>query len=201
MSRSWRATGRATSPSRARSPSAEAPSRSRRATSRGDGHIDLAVADAGSIPGSGGVTILRGDGHGGFRDATPSAIETGSTPRSLLAGDFNGDGRDDLAVADAFSNSLTILLSRGDGTFSPADPIPFGQAPAAIAAGDFNGDGRADLVVADAGASDVTTLLGIGDGTFRPRAPSIGLIPNDFAAGDFTGDGRTDLAVADFARQ
>ena len=68
-----------------------------------------------------------------------------------MAGDFNGDGRLDLAVANYGDNTVSVLLGKGDGTFQPQVTYAVGSNPGAIVAGDFNGDGRTDLVVSDGG--------------------------------------------------
>ena len=66
-----------------------------------------------------------------------------------MAGDFNGDGRTDLAVANLNDNTVSVLLGNGDGTFQPQVTYAVGDRPDAIVAGDFNGDGRTDLAVAN----------------------------------------------------
>ena len=66
-----------------------------------------------------------------------------------MAGDFNGDGRTDLAVANAGTNDVSVLLGHGDGTFQDQVRYAAGTGPAALVAGDFNGDGRTDLAVAN----------------------------------------------------
>ena len=73
----------------------------------------------------------------------------GSGPDALVAGDFNGDGRTDLAVANDGSNDVSVLLGNGDGTFQPQVTYAVGTGPAALVAGDFTGDGRTDLAVAN----------------------------------------------------
>ena len=137
-----------------------------------------------------------------FGSASGSPIAAGSRPSSIAMGDFIGDGKLDLAVANADSINVTILLGNGDGTFVPTASSPStGAAPSSIAMGDFNEDGKLDLAVANAGGNNVTILLGNGDGTFTPAAssPSTGSEPYSIAVGDFNGDGKLDLAVANEA--
>jgi hypothetical protein len=169
----------------------------------GDGILDLAVVNAlgGSAPGT--VTILLGKGDGTFTPATASPA-TGNSPFSVAVGDFNGDGIQDLAVANSGSTNLTILLGNGDGTFTPAAMSPAtGNEPTSIAVGDFNGDGILDLAVTNYGSinSDgVTILLGNGNGTFTSATSlATGIQPYSIAIGDFNGDGIPDLAVANNA--
>ncbi len=118
-------------------------------------------------------------------------------PDGLAAGDFNGDGRTDLAVANSGSNSVSVLLGSGDGTFQNPVNYAVGSQPGAIVAGDFAGGGRIDLAVANEGDNDVSVLLGNGDGTFQNQVTyAVGSGPTAIVAGNFTNDGRTDLAVA-----
>jgi hypothetical protein len=74
-------------------------------------------------------------------------------------GDFNRDGRVDLAVADFGSESVSILLGNGDGTFGAPHNFAVGYLPNNAAVGDFNGDGKLDLAVADAGTNIVSVLM------------------------------------------
>jgi hypothetical protein len=118
----------------------------------------------------------------------------GVTPVAVVTGDFNGDGKLDIAVANTDSNTVSILLGKGDGTFQPALNIATGYRPQSLAVGDLNGDGKLDIVTAN--ANDVSVLLGNGDGTFQPaRTFGIGSAPQSVAVGDLNGDGKLDLAV------
>ena len=123
-------------------------------------------------------------------------IAVGNDPSSIIAGDFNGDGHLDLAVANSGDDTVSVLLGNGDGTFQPQVTYAVGAAPVAIVAGDFTGDGHLDLAVANSAADTVSMLLGNGDGTFQPQVTyAVGADPVGIVAGDFTGDGHLDLAV------
>jgi hypothetical protein len=175
----------------------------------GDGVPDLAVADAElagdpSDPqpvGPGHVSVLLGDGHGGFGPATAWAVGTGDgpfNPVGLVTGDFNGDGRVDIATADHGSDTVSLLLGQGDGTFLSPATVAVGSQPGPLAVADFTGDGRLDLAVGNQGSDDVSVLLGNGDGTFRPQVRyDLNDTPFALVAADFTGDGVPDLAAAD----
>ncbi|MDR3738507.1 MAG: FG-GAP-like repeat-containing protein [Terracidiphilus sp.] len=168
----------------------------------GDGIPDLAVANLGSNT----VTVLLGNGDGTFASTSVSPV-TGSGLSSIAIGDFNGDGIPDLAVAkhmvvaNLWSNTVTVLLGNGDGTFASkfVSPATDGSASPLIAVGDFNRDGIPDLAIIDTGRnSTVSVLLGIGDGTFTLTSTiSIPVLnPYPIAVGDFNGDGIPDLAVS-----
>jgi hypothetical protein len=112
-------------------------------------------------------------------------------------GDFNGDGKLDLAVVNEQSNTVSVLLGNGDGSFKPAVNYPTGTTPVSVAVGDFNGDGRLDLAVANSGSNSISLLMGNGDGTVQPRIDiALLLTPSALTVGDFNGDGKADIAVA-----
>ena len=128
----------------------------------------------------------------------PLAFDAGADPLSVAVGDFNGDGTQDLAVANSRSNNVSVLLGNGDGTFQAARNYAAGYESEWVAVGDFNGDGTLDLAVTDYGSNTVSVLLGNGDGTFQARNFSYvaGAGLRSAAIGDFNGDGSPDLAVA-----
>ncbi len=107
------------------------------------------------------MSVLVGTGTGGFTVAPGSPIAVGTQPSSVVAADFNGDGKTDLAVANFGSNNVSLLLGNGDGTFTPASdsPIAVGNSPDAVSQGDFNGDGTPDLVVSNSADNTVSVLL------------------------------------------
>ena len=163
-----------------------------------DGQPDLAVVNNGDDT----VSVLLGQGDGTFTPAAGSPLAVGLDPESMVVGDFNADGRPDLAVANTGGDTVGVLLGQGDGTFRPAgSPVSVGKFPQSVAVGDFDGDGRPDLAVSTLGDSTVSVLVGQGDGTFQPAdgsATAVGELPQSVAVGDFNADGRPDLAVANF---
>ena len=128
---------------------------------------------------------------------SPTTFAVGAGPVVQAVGDFNGDGRADLVVVNQTSNTVSVLLGNGDGTFQPKTDYATGTTPWGVAVGDFNGDGKLDIAVANNGANSVSILLGNGDGTFQPRTDiALLLTPVALTVGDFNGDGKADIAVA-----
>ena len=166
----------------------------------GDGKLDIAATGGGyGNPGS-TVAILLGNGDGTFRLAQNSIFPTGPNPWAIVAADFNGDSKLDLAIANQDDHTLTLLLGNGNGTFTPApgSPVTVGNNPNALATADLNSDGKLDLVVANSDGT-LTILLGNGDGTFTPSAGSpiaVGGPAFSVAIGDFNSSGRLGIAVA-----
>ena len=164
----------------------------------GDGRLDLAVANYLSNS----VSLLLGNGNGTFQAAQnfTSSFQFRPGPRSVAVGDFNGDGRLDLVVANGNINCVSMLLGNGNGTFQSPQDFASGVAPFSVVVGDFNSDGRADLAEANSNTSGgVGVLLGNGNGTFQAAQNfATGIQPISLAVGDFNGDGRPDLAVTNF---
>jgi hypothetical protein len=187
----------------------------------GDGKLDLFLP--GDINSANHPIILLGNGNGTFQpriDSSSFAV-TGTYPRGWSVGDFNGDGKLDIACTlpsdSADSGAYMVLLGNGDGTFQPGI-----VGPAVLhysrwsAIGDFNGDGKLDLAIADGqgsgdtvGTAELTILLGNGDGTFRlgghyasPQTPNgeknIVVNPEDVVVADLNHDGKLDAIVSDY---
>ena len=121
----------------------------------------------------------------------------------MAVGDFNADGKPDVAVAnfnlDQLTNgdSVSVLIGNGDGTFQPAANYVVGAHPIAVVITDFDGNGKADIAVANNSDDTVSVLRGNGDGTFQtPVTYPSGVGPHSLAAADFNGDGKVDLAIA-----
>jgi hypothetical protein len=128
-----------------------------------------------------------------FIPFTPYPV--GTNPDSVAVGDFRHDGILDLAVANLRSNTVSVLLGDGEGTFRNATNYSV-FAPTSVTVGDLRRNGILDLVVAHE-SSGVSVLLGNGDGTFQPAVDySVGSLPVSVAVGDFSRNGILDLAVA-----
>lgn len=171
----------------------------------GDGIADVAIANYSDNT----ITVLLGKGDGTFAPAPGSPITVTSVARSIVAGDFNHDGKIDLAMTNSFYNGVvTILLGNGDGSFTPAPGLPTTvgdsfQIVDSLATGDFNGDGIQDIAVGVSGSyygpGVLVVLLGNGDGTFK-KLPGVTLAQQSASptTGDFNRDGITDLAIVDY---
>jgi hypothetical protein len=124
-----------------------------------DGIPDLVVSDMNAgYPELGNLTVLIGNGDGSFVSNAVSP-QTGSIPYSIAIADFDGDGKEDLAIANAGSNTISVFPGNGDGSFAASLNPPAGTDPVFAAVGDFNGDGIPDLAAANNTANAVTVLL------------------------------------------
>src|SRR5207248_3205923 len=133
---------------------------------------------------------------------------------SIVTGDFNSDGKLDLAVNNADSNTVGVFLGNGDGRFQAQRVFTTpGSGPGRLVVGDFNNDGRLDLAVLRSNSNVIALLLGDGagpdlayilpgngDGTFGLAQLFLTqVVPDAVSAADFNGDGALDLAVTNFA--
>ena len=136
-----------------------------------------------------------------------ATYDSGGGAVSVAVGDFKGDGKLDLVVANGSSDTVGILLGNGDGTFQAVVPYGSGGNATSVVVADVNGDGKLDLVVANecGGSGDcygsmgtVAVLLGNGDGTFQAAVTysAGGLNATSVAVADVNGDGKPDLVVA-----
>jgi hypothetical protein len=164
----------------------------------GDGKLDLVVSDYGG-GGATAIRILLGNGNGTFQ--APVSVNTGgSGPLAVAVGDFNNDGKPDVAVDNYASSTVNILLNNGGPTIlTPGTAVSSGgSSPYYMSVGDFNGDGKLDVVSCNFGSSTVGILFGNGLGGLGPAA-AYGLGASNglsVGVGDFNGDGKPDLAVA-----
>jgi len=144
----------------------------------------------------------------------PVDYAAGQSPNAVAAGDFTNNHIQDLVACNHATNTVSLLLGNGDGTFRPARFFATGTGPDAVAVGDFNGDGKLDIVttnwVVPSGPGTVSVLLGNGDGSFQapvtfavlgefpPGYTGSTPLPQDpfsVAVGDMNHDGRLDLVV------
>jgi len=162
-----------------------------------DGWPDVAVTNEVRF-GPGQVWIYRGSGRGRLQCPTSHHLpRIDSHAGGMTAGDFNGDGVLDLAVACG-RETVAVLPGRGEGRFGPAVAFSAGNSGRSLVSDDFNGDGCGDLALAGRGGGGIPVLLGTGDDRFfsqaftHPTAPG----PDFSVTADFNGDGRADLAYA-----
>ena len=135
---------------------------------------------------------------GALSFAPSSNYGTGTNPYGITTGDFNRDGKTDLAVVNRYASppSVTIFLGNGGGGFSAGNSYGVGDSPLNITAVDVNGDGIEDLITSNAYSNTISVLIGNGDATFQNAATvSVGSFPHFIGAGDFNRDGKMDLAV------
>jgi hypothetical protein len=127
----------------------------------------------------------------------PVALAAGTNPVASAIGDFNGDGKQDIVVANSGTNNVSIRLGDGAGGFGAATNFDVGTQPRSVTLADFNGDGRQDIATANSGSGNVSILFGDGAGGFTPFANiAVGTNPTSVATGDFNGDGLPDIATA-----
>lgn len=167
----------------------------------GNGIQDVITANYGA----GTISVFRGNGDGTFQPAINYPV--GNGPDGLAVADLNGDGRPDIIVANsgtnrtdpanADSNTVSVLLNNGDGTFASKQDYPTGPNPTAVVAADVNGDGKPDLIATSSTGNSFRVLLGNGDGTFTVGGDfATGLRPFALAAADLNGDGKIDIVTA-----
>lgn len=165
-----------------------------------DGKLDAAVANTSLANGT--VSILLGQGNGNFGPKTD--LPAGGRPYEVVAGDFNGDQKIDLAATNGEDGTISVYLGQGNGTFAAQTLFPYGaaavpgsSAKASLATADLNGDTKLDLVIAEDNDKAIVSLLGAGDGSFTIRqsiATDPLTNPSNLIIGDFDGDTNVDVA-------
>jgi hypothetical protein len=165
-----------------------------------DGNLDVVATN----PQDHSVSLFLGQANGVLQPPTTLSVGIvgNSEPFSAAIGDFDGNGVDDLAIADNRSTTLIVRLGNGDGTFQAETAYPTGGLPSFIVlTRDMNLDGDLDLVSANRGSNNVSVLLGRGDGTFKRTilAPTgAGTGPYAIAVADFNVDSVPDVITANY---
>lgn len=161
----------------------------------GDGKPDLVITGSAS---QNYVNVLLGRGDGTFSPPNTVQVSTSYDGYPVALGDFNGDGR--LDVATTAADGVLVLPGNGDGSLGTARTFDTNGSPGSVVVGDFNADGKLDLAATAGtvtGGPTVSVLLGNGDGTFQPpRSSAIGTGGQWLTAADFNHDGRADLVTA-----
>jgi hypothetical protein len=143
------------------------------------------------------LSVIATTANAQLQFSAPANYPVGIAPSNVAIGDFNGDGKQDFAVANSGTGNVSILLGNGDGTFQQAIDFTAGSSPAFVAIDDFNRDGKLDLAVANGSAKTVSILLGNGDCTFElPLQYNTGIAADYVAVADFNNDNRPDLFVS-----
>lgn len=130
--------------------------------------------------------------------AMPPHLPTGFIPTAVAKGDFNGDGKMDIAISNGGDNTIYVYLGKGDGTFSTPEVLyTKGQSPDWLTTARLRTGGPLDLIAVDGDSKQVEVFLGNGDGTFQPSTivATLTQTPTFVLAGDFNKDGHIDLAV------
>jgi hypothetical protein len=158
----------------------------------GDHVPDLITVDAtGACP---CISTLLGNGNGTFQ--APINTKPSIGPTAIGIGDFNGDGKLDVASVGAdVTSEVAIFLGTGNGTFQTGATYKVVANPQSVAVADFNSDRKLDLAISGPGGIDI--FLGNGDGTFQPPVLYPVAFPGSIQVADFNGDGKADLAVVD----
>jgi hypothetical protein len=163
----------------------------------GDGREDLCFLSYpdGQNP---ATSVMLGNGDGSFQAPVNTVVGANLITASMASGDFNADGKLDVAITEQSpASELLILLGNGDGSFQTPVAYPAGTSGAdTVRTGDFNGDGNLDLAVAAVGDNAVAVFLGNGDGTFQNAVEySSTSTLRDMTLADVNSDGKLDLVL------
>lgn len=152
-----------------------------------DAKPDIVTADAS------GISVIPGRGDGTFNAAQIHNVASGGLT-AIVAGRFDADDRDDLAVTAGPANGVYVLIGRDDGSFNTPVLYAAGNNPGGVATADLNEDGALDLAISNVGSGSVSVLLGKPDGTFQTAVSTPATSIFTIRSADFDGDGHADLA-------
>lgn len=160
-----------------------------------DGRRDVVVANVGSYPNPGTLSVYLGNGTGAL--AAPISYQAGASPLSVATGDLNGDGWPDLAASNVGTNTVSVFLNNRSGGFPTRQEFQTTAGSWWVGIGRLDSDPAPDLIAANTFGRTVTVLRGAGDGTFAPQGDyGIGTNPESGVVLDLNNDGLLDVAVA-----
>jgi len=175
----------------------------------GDGKSDLVAAGNATQATAQAFLVALGSGSSSLFSSTNLNISGGTFnlppnlstiyPTSVAIGDFNRDGKSDLALTTYSQGIVSVAFGNGTGGFGATTNFNVGLNPLSVVVGDFNGDGKSDLATANFSSNNVSVLLGNGNGTFGTATNfAVGTSPYALTVGDLDGNGSPDLAVTNF---
>ena len=166
----------------------------------GDGALDIVTANRNSNNAT--ILLNTATSTNSVNFAPQATFTTGFRPISVKLGDLNGDGILDMVNANsAFSNTVSVILGLGNGTFGTAVNYTTGtgSGPVSVTLGDVNGDGKLDIITANFVSSKASVLLGMGNGTFGPQETfATGTDPKSVTLGDVKADGKLDIVTVNY---
>ncbi|CAF3760649.1 unnamed protein product [Rotaria sordida] len=161
-----------------------------------DNYVDIVIVNSGSD----NLDVLFNSGNGTFETQITYSIGANSHPRYVIAGDINKDNHLDIVTVNSKSNSISLIMGHGNGTFDISRVYSTGKNsyPLAVAIGDFNNDNRSDLIIANAGTDSIGILIGFNYATFQSHknySSDNTQVPHNIITSDFNNDKYLDIAV------
>lgn len=170
-----------------------------------DGKLDLIVLNQTPIYYTEGMITFLPDIGYPILELSPTQLaiyknriktsNAGAIATDMRAADFNGDGKQDLALVNSNVNQVTIMLGNGTGAFTVAGTYATGTDPRSLTITDINGDGSLDVAVANRGSANLTILLNSGGGNFTSASLSTSAPIRQVVSGDINLDGKSDLVI------